>query len=61
MATLSDVLAFYNTLEDQVRVDHHQESVLVPLDLSEEDLQALEAFLKAAVGTMPHEDLLRPQ
>ncbi len=61
MATLTDVLAFYNTLEDQVRVDHHQESILVPLDLSEEDLQALEAFLRAAVGTMPHEDLLGPQ
>lgn len=50
-ASLSDVLAFYNTLEDQVRLDHHQEQVLKPLDLSKEDLAALEAFL----GTLQDE------
>lgn len=44
-ASLTDVLGFYNTLDDQVRLDHHQEQVLKPLHLSQEDLAALEAFL----------------
>ena len=44
--SISQVLAFYNTLEDQVAVDHHQELVLQPLNLDHIDLEALEAFLR---------------
>ena len=44
-ATLKDVLAFYNTLDDMVVLDHHQETVLQPLDLDERQLAQLETFL----------------
>ncbi len=50
-ATLAEVLAFYNTLEDQVRLDHHQEQVLTPLNLPPADLAALEAFLRTLDDT----------
>jgi cytochrome c peroxidase len=45
--TLAQVLAFYNTLDGQIRIDHHQETVLKPLLLPPEDLLALEAFLNS--------------
>ena len=51
--TLGEVLGFYNTLEDQVQLDHHQEQVLKPLNLSDQDLAALEAFLRTLQDTQP--------
>jgi len=44
-ATLKDVLNYYNTLDDMIVLDHHQETVLQPLDLDEAELAQLEAFL----------------
>ncbi|MEE2906998.1 MAG: cytochrome c peroxidase [Planctomycetota bacterium] len=44
-ASLGEVLAFYNTLDGMVRLDHHQETVLQPLQLTPEQLADLEAFL----------------
>ena len=58
--TLSDVLAFYNTLEGQVRRHHHAEAVLVPLNLTEAQLSDLEAFLRAITGTPPPKSLSIP-
>ena len=43
--TLMDVLLYYNTLEDMVLQDHHQEAVLKPLHLDEAELADLLAFL----------------
>ncbi|MEM7203647.1 MAG: cytochrome c peroxidase [Planctomycetota bacterium] len=52
--TLAEVLQYYNTLEGAVRRHHAAESVLAPLGLSPEELQALEAFL----GALSDEDVL---
>ncbi|MCH2132184.1 MAG: hypothetical protein MK116_00390 [Phycisphaerales bacterium] len=57
-ATLADVLGYYNTLEDMVVVDHHQETVLQPLDLSPEQLADLEAFL-LSLSSPPIDPALR--
>ncbi|MDG1837417.1 MAG: cytochrome c peroxidase [Phycisphaerales bacterium] len=58
--TLSDVLAFYNTLEGQVRRHHHAEAVLVPLNLTDQQLSDLEAFLRTLTGTLPPKTLSIP-
>jgi len=54
--SLSQVLGFYNTLEGQIRIDHHQETVLKPLHLPAEDLRALEAFLRSLQDGAPRTD-----
>ncbi len=59
-ATLAEVLAFYNTLERQVRRHHHAEAVLEPLNFSPEQLADLEAFLIALTGDPPSADLCGP-
>ena len=43
--SLREVLVFYNTLEEMVVMDHHQETVLRPLGFSENQLDDLESFL----------------
>ncbi|MAT81746.1 MAG: hypothetical protein CMJ29_08890 [Phycisphaerae bacterium] len=58
-ATLKDVLQFYNTLDDMVVMDHHQETVLMPLELSESDLEDLEAFLMSLSSPSPEAGLLK--
>ncbi|MDP6479069.1 MAG: cytochrome c peroxidase [Phycisphaerales bacterium] len=50
--TLGEVLAFYNTLEQQVRRHHHAEAVLQPLDFTPEQLADLEAFLRSLSGEL---------
>jgi len=55
--TLAEVVRFYSTLEGAVRLDHHQEMVLSPLDLSEEDQAALVAFLETLDGRLLEPDL----
>lgn len=60
LATLEDVLAFYSTLENQVRLDHHEESVLVPLHLDERETADLLAFLRSLVGDGPPPRWIRP-
>lgn len=62
METLSDVLRFYNTLETQIKLGHHQETLLVPLELTSEELADLEAFLRSLSGSPIDESLLsQPQ
>ncbi|MBM4109896.1 MAG: cytochrome-c peroxidase [Phycisphaerae bacterium] len=46
-ATLAEVIAFYDTLEGALALDHHREAVLQPLGLSSEERADLEAFLHA--------------
>ena len=46
-ATLGEVLAYYNTLDEMVVLDHHQEVVLQPLEFTPGQLADLEAFLKS--------------
>lgn len=53
MPDLATVLRFYSTLEGAVQLDHHRESVLTPLGLSETELADLEAFLRTLDGELP--------
>lgn len=48
--TLEEVLRFYSTLEGAVQLDHHQEKVLEPLELSESEIADLAAFLRGLNG-----------
>ncbi len=45
-ATLEDVVAFYDTLESALALDHHRESVLQPLGLTPHERADLVAFLR---------------
>lgn len=59
-ADLATVLRFYNTLEDMQVQDHHQESVLQPLELTDEQLADLEAFLRSLDSPLPPRSLMGP-
>jgi cytochrome c peroxidase len=56
MATLDDVVRFYDTLEGASPVGHHGEQVLEPLQLGEEGRADLVAFLRALGPDAPRED-----
>ena len=49
--TLEEVVRFYSTLEGASQLDHHQELVLEPLGLSDQEVQDLVAFLESLDGT----------
>lgn len=51
--TLREVLRHYNTLEGAVLPSHHQETVLRPLDLPDDRLEDLIAFLESLTGEPP--------
>lgn len=53
LATLADVVRFYDTLDGAAPIGHHGESVLVPLGLGEGGRADLEAFLRALTGAEP--------
>ena len=53
LATLGDVVRFYDTLEGATDLDHHGERVLEPLGLSEAQRHDLVAFLRGVQGTAP--------
>ena len=53
LATLADVVRFYDTLEGAAPIGHHGESVLVPLGLGDQGRADLEAFLRALTGSGP--------
>lgn len=54
-ATLAEVIAFYDTLEGAIALDHHREAVLQPLELTSEERADLEAFLLALTPeSVPH-------
>jgi cytochrome c peroxidase len=59
MTSLREVLSFYSTLEDAVQAGHHRESILVPLNLSEEETSDLIAFLESLADTTGPQELLR--
>ncbi len=46
-ATLDDVLHYYSTLEGAVQLDHHQEQILKPLQLTAQEREDLRAFLES--------------
>lgn len=46
-ASLAEVIAFYDTLEGAIALDHHREAVLQPLGLTAPERHDLEAFLRA--------------
>lgn len=46
MPDLETVVRFYSTLEGAVQLDHHRETVLSPLDFSDEESADLIAFLR---------------
>lgn len=59
-ATLHDVVRFYSTLEGASQLDHHQESLLAPLHLTDEEIDDLVAFLETLTGQGPSsEELLQ--
>ncbi len=60
LAQLSDVLSFYNTLEDAVVVHEHTETILVPLLLEETELKDLADFLHALTDVNLDPTLLKP-
>ena len=57
--TLRQVLEHYSTLADAVQMGHHREKILQPLNLSEQELQDLQAFLETLTGAPLPEELLR--
>ena len=50
MSDLETVVRFYSTLEGAIQLDHHRESVLAPLDLTEQEIDDLVAFLRSLDG-----------
>lgn len=60
LAALGDVLRHYSTLEDAVLPSHHQEQLLVPLELAPAEMAALEAFLVSLTGEEFEDALLTP-
>lgn len=59
-ASLEEVIQFYSTLEGAVQLDHHQEAVLTPLDLTESEITDLASFLRSLSGRPIPESLLYP-
>ena len=58
LATLEDVLEHYSTLENFVSADHHRETILEPLNLTEPQKVDLIAFLESLTAPLPNEALL---
>ena len=58
LESLDDVLDYYNTLDDMVIQDHHQETVLTPLELNEAQLNDLAAFLESLESPLPARGLM---
>lgn len=58
--TLADVVRFYSTLEGAVQLDHHQETVLTPLGLTDAEQAALVRFLETLDGAPLLPELARP-
>ena len=55
---LEDVVRFYSTLEGAVQLDHHQESVLSPLGLSDTEIADMVNFLTSLQGTQLAPELM---
>ncbi|MDG2054216.1 MAG: cytochrome c peroxidase [Phycisphaerales bacterium] len=59
-ASLEEVLAYYSTLDGAIFPGHHQEAILEPLGLTEQEQADLKAFLESLTGTPPEEIYLSP-
>ena len=53
LASLQEVVRFYDTLDGATSLDHHSERILEPLGLSEQERSDLVAFLKGVQGATP--------
>jgi cytochrome c peroxidase len=53
LATLEEVVRFYDTLEGATSLDHHSERVLEPLGLTDRERADLVAFLIGVRGAIP--------
>ncbi len=60
LASLEDVVRFYSTLEGAERFDHHGQTVLRRLELTEPEIADLVAFLESLTGTLPPASRMRP-
>lgn len=58
--TLEAVVRFYSTMEGALPVGHHQETVMQPLNLSEQEIADLVAFLSSLDGEDVDAELRRP-
>ena len=58
---LARVVRFYSTLEGATALDHHAETVLEPLGLSDDEMRDLVAFLQSLSGPGPDPKLLEPR
>ena len=56
--TLREVLNFYSTRQGAVAIGHHQETILNPLNLADDQLADLEAFLRSLSGRGLDDQLL---
>jgi len=59
-ASLEEVVRFYSTLKDAAPMGHHDESILKPLHLSEQEIADLVAFLSSLSGEPFPFELQRP-
>lgn len=59
LASLGDVVRFYDTLEGASPVGHHGEAVLEPLGLTEQDRADLVRFLQSLSGKTPNPEWTR--
>ncbi len=59
LETLEDVLKHYSTLENFVSADHHRETILEPLNITNQQKIDLLAFLESLTSPLPDEKLLR--
>ncbi|MFM7261991.1 MAG: cytochrome-c peroxidase, partial [bacterium] len=59
LATIADVVRFYDTLEGASPIGHHGEQVLVPLGLTEQERGDLERFLSSLTGKEPNPEWTR--
>ena len=60
VATLREVLVFDSTLEGAVDIAHHRERVLQPLNLTEQEIDDLHAFLETLTDLSVPPELTRP-
>ncbi|MAK26303.1 MAG: hypothetical protein CMA02_03425 [Euryarchaeota archaeon] len=59
LTTLDDVIEHYSTLENFVSADHHRETILVPLNMTELQKKDLKAFLESLTAPLPDDALLK--
>ena len=59
LETLDDVLEHYSTLENFVSADHHRETILEPLNLTQQQKKDLISFLESLTAPLPEAALLK--